>query len=75
MGNSIWQKKLRNIQMKIIGIILIAAGILMLVFRGLNFTQKKEIVDLRPLEINKKENKAVVWPTYAGVIALVAGVA
>lgn len=61
--------------MKIFGIILIAAGILMLVLKGFNFTQEKKVVDIGPIEINKKENKTVVWPTYAGVIALVAGVA
>ncbi len=61
--------------MKIFGIILIAAGILMLVFKGFNFTQEKKVVDIGPLEINAKEKKMVAWPTYAGVIALVAGVA
>lgn len=61
--------------MKIFGIILIAAGILMLVFKGINFTQEKKVVDIGPLEINKKENKTVAWPTYAGAIAIVAGIA
>ena len=61
--------------MKIFGIILIAAGILMLVFKGFNFTQEKKVVDIGPIEVNKKEKKTVAWPMYAGVIALVAGVA
>jgi uncharacterized membrane protein HdeD (DUF308 family) len=61
--------------MKIVGIILIAAGILMLIFRGFNFTQEKNVVDIGPIEINKKENKTVAWPMYAGVVALVGGVA
>jgi uncharacterized membrane protein YidH (DUF202 family) len=61
--------------MKIFGIVLIAVGILMLVMKGFNFTQEKKVVDIGPLEINAKERKTVAWPTYAGVIALVAGVA
>ncbi|HLO37915.1 MAG TPA: hypothetical protein VK173_05480 [Lacibacter sp.] len=61
--------------MKIFGIILIAVGILMLVLKGFNYTQEKKVVDIGPLEINAKEKKTVAWPTYAGVIALVAGVA
>lgn len=61
--------------MKIFGIILIAAGILMLIFRGFNFTQEKKVVDVGPLEVNKKENKTVAWPMYAGAIAVVAGIA
>lgn len=60
--------------MKALGIILIVAGILMLIFRGFSFTQEKNVVDLGPLEINKKEKKSVGWPVYAGGIALAAGV-
>lgn len=70
-----WLEKLKISIMKIFGIVLIAAGILMLVFKGFNFTQEKKVVDLGPLEVNKKENKTVAWPMYAGVVALVAGVA
>ena len=47
----------------------------MLVFKGFNFTQEKKVIDIGPLEVNKKENKNVAWPMYAGVVALVAGVA
>ena len=60
--------------MKIIGIVLIAAGILMFVFKGINFTTDKNVVDIGPIEINKKENKRVEWPLYAGGLAIVAGV-
>ncbi len=60
--------------MRIIGIVLVIAGILMLVFRGINFTTEKKVVDLGPLEINKKENKSVNWPLYAGIVVTLAGV-
>jgi uncharacterized membrane protein HdeD (DUF308 family) len=60
--------------MKIIGIILIVAGLAMLVFRGFSFTQEKKVADIGPLEINKKEEKSVSWPIYAGVIGVVAGI-
>ena len=61
--------------MKVLGIVLIAAGILMLVFRGFSFTQEKKIVDIGPLEINQKQKKSVDWPLYAGIITLGAGIA
>jgi uncharacterized membrane protein HdeD (DUF308 family) len=60
--------------MKVVGIILIVAGIVMLVFRGFSFTQEKKVVDLGPLEINKEEKKNVSWPLYAGGIAVLAGI-
>lgn len=59
--------------MKPIGIILIVAGILMLIFRSVSFTEKKKIVDLGPVEINKDERKTIGWPIYAGGAAIVAG--
>jgi uncharacterized membrane protein HdeD (DUF308 family) len=60
--------------MRTIGIVLVIAGILMLVFRGINFTTEKEVVDLGPLEINKKERKSVNWPLYAGIVVTLAGI-
>jgi len=60
--------------MRTLGIVLIIAGILMLIFRGFNFTREEKVVDLGPLEINKKEKEHVGWPVYAGGVAVVAGV-
>lgn len=60
--------------MKTFGIILIVVGILMMVFRGFNFTRTEKVVDLGPLEVNKKEKESVGWPIYAGGIAIGAGV-
>ena len=45
--------------MKLLGLILIVAGILMMVFRGFYFTKKEKVLDLGPVEINKKEKETV----------------
>jgi len=60
--------------MKTIGIILIVAGIFMMIFPGLNYTQEKKVVDLGPVEVNKKEKKSIGWPMYAGIVVTAAGV-
>jgi uncharacterized membrane protein YidH (DUF202 family) len=60
--------------MKTVGIILIIAGILMLLFGNITFTRKEKVVDVGPLEINKKEKKTIAWPNYAGGIIIVAGI-
>lgn len=60
--------------MKAIGIVLIVAGIVMMLFRGFSFTQEKKVIDLGPLEVNKNEKKSVGWPMYAGIIVTAAGV-
>lgn len=59
--------------MRTIGIILIVVGIAMFIFRGFSFTQEKKVVDLGPLEINKKEKKNVSWPIYAGAVVTAVG--
>lgn len=59
--------------MRTFGIILVIAGLAMLIFRGVSFTTEKKVVDLGPLEINKKERKSVNWPLYAGVVVTLAG--
>jgi hypothetical protein len=60
--------------MKAFGIILIIAGILMLIFRSFSFTKEEKLIDAGPVEVNKKENKTIGWPVYAGGIAVAAGV-
>ncbi|MBO9659816.1 MAG: hypothetical protein J7527_13435 [Chitinophagaceae bacterium] len=60
--------------MKTFGIVLIIAGILMLIYRGFSVQTEKKVVDIGPLEVNKKENKWIGWPVYAGGVAIVAGV-
>jgi preprotein translocase subunit SecE len=60
--------------MRIFAIVLIVVGILMLIIPGVNVTRKEKVVDVGPIEINKKENKMVTWPLYAGAIVTVAGV-
>ncbi len=61
--------------MKNLGIVLIIVGILMCVFTSFSFTKEKKIVDLGPLEINKKENRTVGWPVFAGIGVGLFGVA
>jgi drug/metabolite transporter (DMT)-like permease len=60
--------------MKTLGIILIIAGIAMVLIRGFSVRTEKKVVDLGPVEINKKENKWIGWPTYAGALVAVLGV-
>lgn len=59
--------------MKIAGIVLIVIGILMLIFRQVSFTKEEKVVDIGPVEINKKEKKNIGWPVYAGGLAIAAG--
>lgn len=59
--------------MRGLGIVLVIVGILMMVFTGFNFQTEKQVVDLGPVEINRKENNRVGWPAYAGGLVLLGG--
>ena len=60
--------------MKTFGIILIVVGIAMILIRGFSVQTEKKVVDVGPLQVNKKENRWIGWPTYAGAVIAVVGV-
>ena len=64
----------KNFVMKAAGWILIAIGIIMIIFRGFSVPVEKKVVDIGPVEINKTDNKWIGWPTYAGGILAIVGV-
>jgi hypothetical protein len=59
--------------MKILGIVLLAAGILALVYRGFSYTKETHEAKLGPLQVELKEKDRVSVPTWAGVALAVAG--
>ncbi len=61
--------------MKIAGIILIALGILALVYQGFSYTQTKQDAKIGPLEIQHQETHDVPVPPIVGAVCIVAGAA
>jgi uncharacterized membrane protein len=59
---------------KIIGIILIVAGILMLVYSGFSYKHREKVVDAGPIHISADKEKTVYWPPYAGGILILGGI-
>lgn len=60
--------------MKTIGIVIIALGILMMVYTGFNYITTKNVVDLGAIQINKETNHPVQWSPIVGVLLLVGGI-
>jgi multidrug transporter EmrE-like cation transporter len=58
---------------KIAGIVLIAAGILGLVYGGFSYTSATHETKLGPIELSIKDKERVNVPVWAGVGAIVAG--
>jgi hypothetical protein len=61
--------------LKIVGIVLIVAGILGLVYGGFSFTKDTHQAKIGPLELQVKEKETVNIPVWAGVGAIVIGAA
>jgi uncharacterized membrane protein HdeD (DUF308 family) len=59
--------------MKILGIVLIVAGIGALVYGGFSYTTTKKDVDMGPVQISHKQNHSVPLPPILGVVGIVAG--
>lgn len=57
----------------VVAIVLIAAGILGLVYGQFSYTEESGAAQLGPIELTVSEKKTVDIPTWAGVACIVAG--
>jgi len=58
----------------LLGLILIALGVVALAYQGISYTTHKKVVDIGPIEATKEEHKTIPLPPVLGVIALVGGI-
>ena len=60
---------------KLVGILLIAAGAIGLIYGSFSYTKDTSAVKLGPLELTVKEKDTVNVPVWAGIGAIVVGAA
>ncbi|MBA4214349.1 MAG: hypothetical protein Q8M05_06505 [Rhodoferax sp.] len=60
---------------KLVGILLIAAGAIGLIYGSFSYTKDTSAVKLGPLELTVKEKETVNVPVWAGIGAIVVGAA
>jgi uncharacterized membrane protein YidH (DUF202 family) len=60
--------------LRIIGIVLIIAGIAMLATGGFHYKEKKKVLDTDIVDISRTETKVVTWPGIAGVVVIAGGI-
>ncbi len=58
----------------IVGIILIAIGIIALAYGGFSYTKREKIIDAGPLQVSADKEKTVPFPPILGGLCLVGGV-
>jgi hypothetical protein len=60
---------------KVIGIVLIVAGTLGLVYGGVSYTKERQAAKIGPFELSMSEQETVAIPTWLSVGAILAGAA
>ena len=59
----------------IVGLVLVVAGLLALVYGGFTYTKETHDIELGPIELQVTEKERVNVPLWAGVIAVLGGAA
>ena len=59
--------------MKIVGIVLLVAGIAALAYGGFSYTKETHKAEIGPLKLSVKEKEQVNVPQWAGIASIVAG--
>jgi len=62
--------------MMLVGIVLIAIGVVLLVYHGINitYTTHEKVLQVGPLEATKKTEKTIPLPPLLGGVALAGGI-
>ncbi|PKL51115.1 MAG: hypothetical protein CVV42_00720 [Candidatus Riflebacteria bacterium HGW-Riflebacteria-2] len=58
---------------KILGVILIVAGVIALVYGNFSYTRETHEAKIGPVELTVKDKENVEVPTWAGIASIVAG--
>ncbi len=59
----------------LIGILLIALGVVALAYEGITYTRSKTVVDLGPIQARVEERRTIPLPPILGAVALAGGIA
>ncbi len=59
----------------VIGIILVALGIVALAYQGITYKTQEKAIDLGPLQVTAEKTHTIPLPPVLGAIALVGGIA
>ena len=59
---------------RIAGLVLIAIGLVGLLWGGISWTREKTVVDVGPVDVRAQERETVPIPPLVGGVALVAGI-
>jgi uncharacterized membrane protein YidH (DUF202 family) len=59
---------------KNIGFVLIIIGAIMMFYTGFNYVTTEKVIDIGPIEINKRQSHQVQWSPILDVVLIIGGV-
>jgi hypothetical protein len=59
--------------MKAAGIVLMILGVIALIYGGITYTTHKKVLDVGPIQAEKKETHTIPLPPVLGVLAILGG--
>lgn len=57
----------------LVGVVLIALGVIALAYEGITYTTKRTVVDVGPLEVQAEEQKRIPLPPILGALSIAGG--
>jgi len=61
--------------MTLVGVLLILLGVAALVYHGISYTTREQVLKIGPVEATKETTKTIPFPPALGVVALAGGIA
>ena len=65
----------RNLNSKLIGILLIVFGVVALAVGGISYTKREKVLDIGPLQATTEEHKTIPLSPIVGLAAVAGGIA
>jgi hypothetical protein len=57
-----------------LGIVLVAIGVIMMLYTGFNYITTERVANIGPVKIDKEKSHPVTWSPIVGGVLLVAGI-
>ncbi len=58
----------------VLGVLLIALGVIALAYEGITYTTKRTVVDVGPVEVQAEEQRRIPLPPILGAVAIAGGI-
>ena len=59
---------------RIVGLVLVAIGVIALLWGGISWTREKTVLDAGPIEIQTQERERIPLPPVLGAVSLIGGI-